>query len=109
MPDEFQLFCDRRYMISHLVAIELSETACLSALLLLKKRYQIGSIRSATGTDMSRRLRNLSKSGAKAEHPPTIPKKCFSPSERDAHGVLRTRQISVQFQIESIKFNKIRW
>jgi len=43
MSEGFQLFCDRRHMISHLVAVELCETACLSALL-LKKRYQIGSI-----------------------------------------------------------------
>jgi hypothetical protein len=43
MPDGFQLYCDRRHMISHLVAIELCQTACLSDLL-LKKRYQIGSI-----------------------------------------------------------------
>ncbi|TAE81561.1 MAG: hypothetical protein EAZ73_16795 [Oscillatoriales cyanobacterium] len=37
-------------MISHLVAIELSETACLSALL-LNKRYQIGFIERSTFGD----------------------------------------------------------
>ena len=43
MPDGFQLFCPARHMISHLVAIELCETACLSALF-FKKRSQMGSI-----------------------------------------------------------------
>jgi hypothetical protein len=54
IPDEFQLFCDRRDMISRLVAIELCETACLSTLL-LKKRCQMGSIDNFQGNAFQRR------------------------------------------------------
>ncbi|WP_218962149.1 hypothetical protein, partial [Tychonema bourrellyi] len=43
MPDGFQLFYHARHMIARLVAIELCETACLSALF-FKKRCQMGSI-----------------------------------------------------------------
>jgi hypothetical protein len=44
MPDGFQLFCPARHIISRFVAIELCETACLSALF-FKKKSQMGSIR----------------------------------------------------------------
>ena len=54
IPDEFQLFCDRRDMISRLVAIKLCETACLSTLL-LKKRCLMGSIDNFQGNAFQRR------------------------------------------------------